>query len=536
MDRLLIIAPKGRDAKVIQAQLGAAQIIGNIVKPDELLQAIESANLGAAIITDDALSDAELAALGNALQAQPPWSDCPFILLTPRYSAARTVARVSAALGNVTALECPLHPTALLTAARAALRARDRQRRAQDYLADRDTLALALEARVVARTTALERAIEERATAQELLDESLANYRYTIELSTLIPWTASATGWIVSIGQAWRIQTGATAQEMTRGGFLRWFHPDDIDSTNAVWEDAISRAVPIDHRNRIRAPDASYRWMRWRAAPRFAPDGTVLRWYGTVEDIDEQHAAESHLQQVQADLIHVSRLSAMGTLASTIAHELNQPLLAIANYVRGCRRLADRIHVDLRQEFTEALTAADHSATRAGEIVRRLRNLVSRGDVARLPEDLPTLINEACGIAMLDASTLGIVYQTHFDTNAQVVLVDRIQVQQVIINLVRNAVESLAGAKQRAILIETFARPQGFFEIAIHDSGPGLDAAGQAQLFKPFTTSKRGGMGIGLSISRTIVEAHGGHIWYEPGFSGGATFRFTLPAPDEYYG
>ena len=536
MDRLLIIAPQGRDAQVIEAQLASAYIHCTIATPQELVAAIKRSNLSAAIITNDALGDTDLLATSAVLAAQPTWSDCPFIVLATRSTVAYSVARATTALGNVTVLECPLHPSALISAARAALRARERQLKARAYLEARQVaeeqvrgLAVTLEARVAARTAELTQAIEERATAQALLDESLANYRHTIEVSPLVPWTADADGRMISIGRSWLAEPKATLAQTLVNDRSSWLHPDDAETAVAVWVDTVQRGVPYDHLCRARMPDDQYRWMRFRAAPRRASDGAVLRWYGTVEDVDDQRQSALQLHQLQSDLIHVSRLSAMGTMAATIAHELNQPLAAIANYVRGCRRIVEASASRTQVDLTDALIAADQSAVRAGEIVRRLRDFVTRGDVARRSEHLPTLINEACGIAMLDAATLGIAYHKRFDPRATTVSVDRVQLEQVVINLLRNAVEAIGQAKKRIILIETIAREDGYCEVAIHDSGAGIDAEREARLFLPFSTSKPVGMGIGLSISRTIVEAHGGRIWYERPAKGGATFRFTLP-------
>ena len=255
--------------------------------------------------------------------------------------------------------------------------------------------------------------------------------------------------------------------------------------------------------------------------------GNTVRAVGAMADLTERNRAEAEIRQMQNELIHVSRLSAMGAMASTLAHELNQPLAAVSNYIGGAKRLAARDGA-VTLELIEALDAAGAMSYRAGEIVRRLRELVSRGTVAVLAQRLPELINEASVLGFVDEALRGIQHRFDFDPAAQWVLADRIQIQQVLINLMRNAVEAMAECDRREILVST--RDTGsMIEISIADSGPGVPPEQVHGLFSHFMTTKSGGMGIGLPISRTIVELHGGKIWAENRPEGGAIFRFTLP-------
>jgi two-component system sensor kinase FixL len=220
----------------------------------------------------------------------------------------------------------------------------------------------------------------------------------------------------------------------------------------------------------------------------------------------------------------------MATLASSLAHELNQPLTAIASYCDGAAKLlSGPQNEEARQSSLEAVKSASFQAIRAGEIVRRLRDFMSRGDTDRRVEDLPRLVGEANALALVGTREHGIEVRVMLDPDADEVLVDRVPVQQVLFNLIRNAIEAMAGSKIKALTISTKAGPDGFATLTIQDTGPGIDPNIAPQLFQPFVTSKRGGMGVGLSICRTIIEAHGGQIWFEPGKERGTTFHFTLP-------
>jgi two-component system sensor kinase FixL len=223
----------------------------------------------------------------------------------------------------------------------------------------------------------------------------------------------------------------------------------------------------------------------------------------------------------------------MGAMASTLAHEINQPLTAITNYLRGSRRMLDTVEGDRLPEIREALEAAEAGALRAGQIVRRLRELVARGNVSMKTEDLPRLIDEACVLGFVDAHLRRISHRVAADPAARWVYADRIQIQQVLINLIRNAVHAMREQPTRHIRITTALSSSDMVEVSVEDSGVGLSPEIRDALFSPFRSTKAEGMGIGLSISRTIVEAHGGRIWAEDRNGGGAIFRFTLPLAEE---
>ncbi|MGE3746238.1 MAG: PAS domain S-box protein [Sphingomonadaceae bacterium] len=250
---------------------------------------------------------------------------------------------------------------------------------------------------------------------------------------------------------------------------------------------------------------------------------------GFIRDLSEREAAEAHLQELQSELLHISRVSAMGTMASTLAHELNQPLTAVASYVQTSAALLENPDADSQSLVREALVEAGAEAVRAGSIVRRLREFVARGEVDKSIEQLRKLVDDACALALAGAREKGISHRIEIDAEIGPVLVDRVQVQQMLINLLRNAVEVMAPAGSGEILIAA-SRDDDFARITIADTGPGISPEVADRLFQAFVSTKREGMGLGLSICRTIVEAHGGRIWAEPRVVGGTLFHFTVPS------
>ncbi|WP_183851858.1 sensor histidine kinase [Prosthecomicrobium pneumaticum] len=254
---------------------------------------------------------------------------------------------------------------------------------------------------------------------------------------------------------------------------------------------------------------------------------------GFIRDLTERQQTEARLQELQSELVHVSRLTALGEMASSLAHELNQPLTAISNYLKGCQRLLGAAEAPPKATLVDALDRAAGQALRAGQIISRLRSFVSRGDSTRSIESLAKVVEEAGALALVGAKEQAVKARFRFDPDADLVLVDKIQIQQVLLNLMRNAVEAMEGTSRRELTVTTAARDRQFVEVRVTDTGSGLDEQVAARLFQPFVTSKARGMGVGLSICRTIVEAHGGRIWVEPNPGGGTVFVFTLTRVDE---
>ena len=251
-----------------------------------------------------------------------------------------------------------------------------------------------------------------------------------------------------------------------------------------------------------------------------ARTGDHRAFTGFVRDLSEKLAAEARMQELQAELVHTSRLSAVGTLASALAHELNQPLTAIANYMVAGRDLVDDFRSDTAGLLREALDESVKEALRAGQIVRRLRDFVSKGDIDTQILPLGRLINDATTLGLVGAREKGVSWSMEIEAGIDNVLADRVQIQQVMVNLMRNAIEAMEGAPVKLLAIR--ARPVGrdFVEISVADTGHGVPDDLISQLFQPFISTKAQGMGLGLSICRTIIEAHGGHLSVASGSNG----------------
>jgi two-component system, LuxR family, sensor kinase FixL len=261
--------------------------------------------------------------------------------------------------------------------------------------------------------------------------------------------------------------------------------------------------------------------------------GDTSIYTGFLRDLTEKQQSELRMREMQAELVHFSRMSAVGTMASALAHELNQPLTAIANYLEAGRDILDAPDAEGLAMVQEAMDEAAKQSVRAGKIVRKLRDYVARGEISARATPLRPLLNDAVSLARIGTASDTVKITCVVDPSIKYVSVDPIQIQQVVINLLRNAFEALADLAGAEIEIEAERTPEGHAAISICDNGPGIEPEIASQLFRPFTTSKTSGMGLGLSICQTIIDAHGGRIYAETTGAGGTCFRFTLPITEE---
>ncbi|MBA2918278.1 MULTISPECIES: sensor histidine kinase [Sphingomonas] len=376
-------------------------------------------------------------------------------------------------------------------------------------------------AEIAERTAELEQ-------AQAQLRESEELYRHVVELSSLIPWTADGRGQLLAVGERFRDWTGAAPREALGNGWLDFVHPQEVERLHEAWMQAVWSGRRFEREWRMRDAEGGYRWCHARASKREDQAAGKVVWYGTLEDVQERHDAEEAYRRAQADLARVSRLSAMGVMASAIAHDINQPLTAIAQYVRGCKRLLDRIDGAGKPDLARGLEEADQNTVRASEIVRRVREFVTRGTIETRRENLHALIDEACGFAMNDPAAAGVTCRVQAEGEC-FVFADRIQIRQVLINLIRNAVAAMEDLPRRIITVGASPGAPGYCEVSVSDTGPGIPPEAVPRLFETLYTTRPNGMGVGLPICRMIVEAHGGSIWTDTDAGPGATMRFTLP-------
>ncbi len=261
--------------------------------------------------------------------------------------------------------------------------------------------------------------------------------------------------------------------------------------------------------------------------------GSETFFTGFVRDLTEREESAARLQEIQGELARLARLNEMGEMASTLAHELNQPLSAISNYVHGCARLLRDMDEPLAVRMREALQETANQSIRAGQIIKHLREFVTKGETDKSPENIRHLVEEAGALALVGSREKGVRTVFEFAPGPEMVIADRIQVQQVLTNLMRNAIEAMRDSKRRELIVRTLHENDDTIAVIVQDTGPGIAEEIAEQLFKPFVTTKAGGMGIGLSISKRIVESHGGEMTVSRNEAGGATFRFTLPVDKE---
>ena len=336
-------------------------------------------------------------------------------------------------------------------------------------------------------------------------------------------------GIITSWNNAAQQMFGYTADEIVGQSITILFPPDRLTEEEQIIE-RIKRGERVDHFETIRCRKGGIEFpVSLTVSPIIGASGHIIGVSKIARDISERARAQASLQEIQSELFHVSRLNTISHMASGLAHELNQPLAAISNYLSGIQRLLDDRADDSAKTLQEALARASEQTQRAGQIVRRLRDFMSRGETDCSIESIAKMIKEAVELAFMGVKDRGVRVYVNFAPNVDRVIIDRIQIHQVLVNLLRNAIQAMEGFDRRELAIATAAAADGMVEISIADTGPGIAEDVAAHLFQPFVTTKRGGMGVGLSISKTIIDAHGGRIWIERNPSGGTIFRFTLP-------
>ena len=350
--------------------------------------------------------------------------------------------------------------------------------------------------------------------------------RRSFDMMPALAWRADPNGVFEFSNQQWHDYTGVSAEEARTGTWIRAFHPDDLDKVTVKWRDLLSFGTSGEFEARMRRFDGEFRSFLVRITPMRDAHGTIVKWHGTNTDIENLKRAE----QAQEALARVSRVTAMGELTVSIAHEVNQPLMAIVTNAATCLRwLADE-----QLDIKEARLAAERiirDGHRAGDVIASIRTLAKKSPPQTAAIDLNNIIIEVLSLTRNELDRNNIVVETRLASGLGTALGDRVQIQQVLLNLIMNGIEAINASDHpnRTLEICTKTSDSGFVVVSIADSGVGLDPAGVEKIFDVFFTTKPDGVGIGLSICRSIVEAHHGRLWACPNAPTGSVFHFTVP-------
>ncbi len=384
----------------------------------------------------------------------------------------------------------------------------------------------------------LQTEIAERKRAEAALLESEKRYALATSAGRVGTWDLDLETNAIHLDPSLRAMLGYGSQDIANRfeDWERYIHPDDREYVMKRVHAHLQGLKPqYEVLHRMLHRDGDIRWFVARGTALRDAAGRPTRLVGTETDVTEWRLAEEQARQRQAELAHVARLSMLGEMATTLAHELNQPLGAIANYSQACLRTL-AANADAIEVVVGALKQITAQARRAGQIVRRLRTFVRKSDGERRPTDINALVTEALQFIEREARDRRVQLRLELADGLPAVRVDAVQVQQVLLNLMRNALEAMNGANclARALTVHTQLASEDSLQLRVRDTGPGLDEAARNRVFESFYTTKAQGMGMGLSISRSIIEAHGGRIWLEAGPGGGAEFNFTLPLHPTY--
>jgi PAS domain S-box-containing protein len=371
--------------------------------------------------------------------------------------------------------------------------------------------------------------ITERKHAEEVLRRSEAYLSEAQRLSHTGSWASDPairkhTYWSEEIFRITGFDPAAGPPRFEE--FEQRVHPDDVARTGERFRKAIREKADYNHRYRIVHPNGEVREIHVIGHPVLSPSGEVVEFVGTVMDVTERRRAEEERQA----LAHANRIATMGQLTASIAHEVNQPIAAVVTNAQAALRWLNMQPSD-PEEVRQALDRIVRNGRRAGDVISRIRALVAKAAPRNDLFDINEVIIEVIALTRSELRLSGTSLRTHLTEGLPLILGDRIQLQQVMLNLTLNAVEAMSESRERSreLLIKTGQDGPGGVLVAVQDSGPGLKPESVDRLFDAFYTTKPGGMGMGLSICRSIIEAHGGRMGATPNVPHGATFRFNLP-------
>jgi PAS domain S-box-containing protein len=365
------------------------------------------------------------------------------------------------------------------------------------------------------------------------LQSSEDRLRRVIDTIPAHVWSTRPDGSVDFISQRWLESTGLSVQDALGWDWASVVHPEDLARFVAEWRAALAAGEPMESEARLRRADGDYRWWLIRNVPLRDELGNVIKWYGTSIDIEDRKRAEEALRQAQTDLARVSRVTTMGELTAALAHEVNQPIAAAVTNANTCLRWLTRDHPDVEEARAAAMRIVK-DGTRAGEIIKRIRLLFQKGTSQRELVDVNEVIREMIVHFRSEATRYDVQIRTALALDLTQVMADRVQLQQVLMNLMLNgmdAMKDMDGTRELAIKSQQAENEQ--VVVTVSDTGVGLPAQQGDQIFKAFFTTKSHGTGMGLSISRSIVESHGGRLWAADNSPRGASFHFALPTKVE---
>lgn len=371
--------------------------------------------------------------------------------------------------------------------------------------------------------------VEERRGKDAALRDSEARYRALLMATANMVWRANAEGEGFLMSPRWQELTGQNKDEVSNFGWVKALHPKDQERSERLWKQAMTERCVYENEFQVRVRDLSYRHFHVQGVPIIAPDGAVHEWIGTAVDITQERESALTVQRQRDELAHVARITTMGELAASLAHELNQPLTAILSNAQAAQRFlaADPTNIGEVRAILRDIVEDD---SRAGEVIRRVRDLVRKGDLEIAPLDLETIVRDVVMLIHSDAILHKVNILLQMDPGAPKVCGDKVQLQQVILNLLLNAFQAMKDCPvtERQVTVRT-ELGSDMAIVAVRDCGEGLKDDQLEKIFQPFYTTKSDGLGMGLTISRSIIEAHGGQLWAENNADRGATFYFTVP-------
>jgi PAS domain S-box-containing protein len=347
-------------------------------------------------------------------------------------------------------------------------------------------------------------------------------------------WAAGPDKLCTFFNQPWLEFTGRAIQQELGEGWTGGVHPDDLTGCRKTYSEAFDARHPFTMEYRLRRHDGQYRWLSDHGVPRYDEQGSFVGFIGSCVDITERKEAESELQRTRQELAHVSRVSTLGELAGSLAHELNQPLTAILSNVQAAQRFLNAAPGSL-DEVREILRDVAEEDRRAGEVIVRMRAMLKKGEAQMIPQDLNDLIGEVVRLMHSELVVRNVTAATELTSNLPLVCGDRIQLQQVLLNLIMNACEAMSNNAQtdRRVAIQTEHVGSTHVQVSVIDRGPGFARHVLERMYEPFCTTKPNGLGMGLAICRSIISAHGGHLWVSQNKDRGATVGFTLAVQEK---